>query len=139
MIKRITGALMLLLLFAGCGKDEGSYIPNILVNYRISIQQFKIESAKTTNGILTVDNYGVAGLIIIEVAPRSYVAFDRCSSVNPEQRCQVVADNRFTATDPCSGAKFSLIDGSPSKAPAVRYLKSYRVHIGSDDMINVSN
>ena len=138
MIKKITGAFVLLLLFAGCGKDDGSYIPNVLVNFNISVQEFKIVSVKT-DGILTVDNQGVAGLIIIEKAPRVYVAFERCSSVNTEQRCKVIADNRFVATDPCSGAKFSLIDGGPQKKPAVRYLKSYRVSLGSDDRINVSN
>lgn len=137
MIKRITGAFVVLLLFMGCGKDEGTYIPNVLVNYRISEAEF-INTAK--NRILLVPNMGVAGLMIIKVAPGNYVAFDQCSSVNPEQRCKVVPDdNLITATDPCSGAKFLLLDGSPQKAPAVRYLKVYRTSVGSDGMINVSN
>ncbi|WP_316746645.1 hypothetical protein [Pedobacter gandavensis] len=137
MIKKITGAFVILLLFVGCGKDNGVYIPNVLVNYRISEAEFSI---KAKSGILVVPNIGVAGLMIIKQGPSGYVAFDQCSSVNPDQRCKVVPDdNLITATDPCSGAKFLLLDGSPQKAPAVRYLKVYRTSIGSDGLINVSN
>lgn len=137
MIKKITGAFVGLLLFVGCGKDEGMYIPNVLVNYPITEAEFSI---KANNGILLVDNQGVAGLMIIKLAAGSYITFDRCSSVNPEQRCKVVPDdNLITATDPCSGAKFLLLDGSPQKAPAVRYLKVYRTSVGSGGRINVSN
>lgn len=137
MIKKIAGAFVVLLLFAGCGKDEGVYIPNVLVNYPITEAEFSI---RAKDNILLVDNQGVAGLMIVKVAPKNYIAFDRCSSVNPEQRCKVSPDdNLITATDPCSGAKFLLLDGSPQKAPAVRNLKVYRTSLGSGGMINVSN
>ncbi len=113
-----------------CSKDEGNRIPNVYVNYQITLQEFNI---KNTNGLLLVNkgiNTGVAGLIIYRRANNDYVAFDRCSSVNPEQQCAVVPDDsNLTATDPCSGAKFSLYDGSPAKAPAKRALKEYRVII----------
>ncbi len=113
-----------------CSKDEGDRIPNAYVNYQITLQEFNI---KNTNGLLLVNkgvNTGVAGLIIYRRASSDYVAFDRCSSVNPQQLCAVVPDDsNLTATDPCSGAKFSLYDGSPAKAPAKRALKEYRVII----------
>ncbi|MBB2151843.1 Rieske (2Fe-2S) protein [Pedobacter gandavensis] len=137
MIKRITGTLVIFLLLVGCGKDEGRYIPNVLVNYRISEAEFNI---RAKDRILVVPNIGVAGLMIVKITPGNYITFDQCSSVNPDQRCKVTPDdNLITATDPCSGAKFLLLDGSPQKAPAVRYLKVYRTSVGSDGMINVSN
>jgi nitrite reductase/ring-hydroxylating ferredoxin subunit len=139
MIKRITGMFVLLLLFAGCGKDDGSYIPNVLVNYHITAADFSI-TAK--NGVMSIDNIGVAGIMIVKLTPNHYVAFDRCSSVNPEQRCKVIVDESgITATDPCSGAKFLLTDGSPQKAPAVRALKAYQVSVTGigNGQINVSN
>lgn len=140
MIKKIIGVFVLFLLFVGCGKDEGRYIPNVLVNYRMSEAEFSI---KAKNQIFLLPEglgYGVAGLLIYKVSPGNYITYDRCSSVNPEKRCQVVPDdNSITVTDPCSGAKFLLLDGSPQKAPAVRYLKVYRTSVGSDGMINVSN
>jgi nitrite reductase/ring-hydroxylating ferredoxin subunit len=115
-----------------CTKDSLDRIPEAFVNYRITIQEFNI---KNKNGLLVVDkmrNTGVAGLLIYRRADNAFVAFDRCSSVNPQARCAVVPDDpNLTATDPCSGAKFSLFDGSPVKAPAKRPLKEYRVIISN--------
>ncbi|HQS52233.1 MAG TPA: hypothetical protein PLN99_10075, partial [Daejeonella sp.] len=127
-----TGILIVLIsiILLSCTKDGLDRIPEAYVNYRITIQEFNI---KNKNGLLLVnkmDNTGVAGLIIYRRADNAYVAFDRCSSVNPQNRCAVVPDDpNLTATDPCSGAKFSLFDGSPVKAPAKRPLKEYKVII----------
>ena len=129
-----TGILIVLISFSllSCTKDSLDRIPEAYVNYRITIQEFNI---KNKNGLLLVnkmDNTGVAGLIIYRRADNAYVAFDRCSSVNPQTRCAVVPDDpNLTATDPCSGAKFSLFDGSPVKAPAKRPLKEYKVIISN--------
>ena len=129
-----TGILIVLISISllSCTKDGLDRIPEAYVNYRITIQEFNI---KNKNGLLLVnkmDNTGVAGLIIYRRADNAYVAFDRCSSVNPQNRCAVVPDDpNLTATDPCSGAKFSLFDGSPAKAPAKRPLKEYKVIISN--------
>ncbi len=129
-----TGILIVLISLSllSCTKDGLDRIPEAYVNYRITIQEFNI---KNKNGLLLVnkmDNTGVAGLIIYRRADNAYVAFDRCSSVNPQNRCAVVPDDQnLTATDPCSGAKFSLFDGSPVKAPAKRPLKEYKVIISN--------
>ena len=129
-----TGILIVLISLSllSCTKDGLDRIPEAYVNYRITIQEFNI---KNKNGLLLVnkmDNTGVAGLLIYRRADNAYVAFDRCSSVNPQNRCAVVLDDpNLTATDPCSGAKFSLFDGSPAKAPAKRPLKEYKVIISN--------
>ena len=126
--------LMMLSIFAlsSCNKDALDRIPEAYVNYRITIQEFAI---KSKNGLLLVnkqDNTGVSGLIIYKRADNAYVAFDRCSSVDPQKRCAIIPDDpNLTATDPCSGAKFSLFDGSAVKAPAKRPLKQYNVIISN--------
>lgn len=137
MLNKLAGTLLVLtLLFTACGKNNDNYIPNVPVRYIITVQEFNI---KAKNRILLVPDQGVAGLMIVAVG-NNYYAFDRCSSVNPEKRCAVVPDdNGITATDPCSGAKFLLTDGSPQKAPAVRYLKSYQASLQGGVTINVSN
>lgn len=135
MIKRITALIFILGLFARCGK-ESNYVPNVAVNYNITIQEFKI---KAVNNILLVPGQGVAGLLIIYNPYGSYMAYDRCSSVNPEAGCKIVPDEGgLSATDPCTGAKFSLIDGSPAKAPAVKSLKSYNVSLNGQ-LLHISN
>ena len=119
--------VLIVFLNLSCAKDDNGRIPNVYLTYRISLQEFQI---KSTNGILLVSNKGVAGLIIYKKANGEYVAYDRCSSVNPEQKCAVETDNGgLTVTDPCSGAKFSLDDGAPVKAPAKRSLKQYQVYV----------
>ncbi|HYK75345.1 MAG TPA: hypothetical protein VEV16_00075 [Daejeonella sp.] len=128
-MKYLPGLLITCLLFVSCQKDNEVRIPEVYVNYRLTIQDFQI---KNSNGILTVNNQGVAGLVIYRRPDNVYVAYDRCSSVNPEQRCAVQPDEQvLTLSDPCSGAKFSLFDGSPVKAPAKRSLKQYRVDISN--------
>lgn len=124
--------ILLSFILISCSKDYEDRIPNVYVNYQISLNEFGI---KSTNGLLLVNkgnNTGVAGLIIYKKPNNEYVAFDRCSSVNPQQQCAVVPDDpNLTATDPCSGAKFSMYDGSPVKAPAKRGLKEYNVIIAN--------
>lgn len=133
-MKRILGIALVFLLFASCGKEE-DVVPNYPVNYNVTLVEFGISA---TNNILLVPNKGVAGLMIVRT-PNGYVAFDRCSTVNPEKACAVTPDeNGYTATDPCSGGKFSILDGSPQKAPAKISLKRYNVFI-TGNTLSVSN
>jgi hypothetical protein len=136
MMKYLYSILLVLLIAAGCGKDEG-YIPDVPVNYNVTLTEF---SLKSVNNVLVVSNNGVGGLLIVKTPLGGYVAFDRCSTVNPEKICKVAPDDSgVTATDPCSGAKFSLLDGSPQKAPAERSLKAYNVSLQGNTLIHVSN
>jgi hypothetical protein len=133
-MQRIWLSAGFVLMLTSCAKDSSDIIPNVYVNYRISIQQFQIN--KNANGVLLVNNQGVAGLIIYRRTDGAYVAYDRCSTVNPTAKCAVVPDETgLGADDVCSGAKFSLFDGSPSKAPATRSLKSYQVRLTSFEIV----
>jgi len=135
-MRRIIGSLFLLMFLTGCGKEE-NYIPEVVVNYSVTVTEFSI---KATNNVLLVANNGVAGLVIVKTPLGGYVAFDRCSTVNPEKLCKIVPDDSgLTATDPCSGAKFSLFDGSPQKAPAEKSLKSYNISLQGNNLIKVTN
>lgn len=135
-MKKLSIFFLLSFLITGCGK-ESSFVPNVPINYSVTLQQFSIQAK---DNILLVPNVGVAGLMIVKTPLGTFVAFDRCSSVNPEKRCQVVPDDSgITATDPCSGAKFSLLDGSPQKAPAERNLQIYNISLQGNNLLNVRN
>ena len=134
MIKNSTALFFSLLVLMGCAK-EGTFVPNRPVNYHLTIQEFKI---RAVNNVLLVPDQGVAGLLIVSTA-FGYKAYDRCSSVNPAAMCKITPDEgSITATDPCSGAKFLLTDGSPAKAPAVRNLKAYAITQG-DQELHITN
>jgi nitrite reductase/ring-hydroxylating ferredoxin subunit len=121
-----------IVLLSSCTKDDGSYIPDVYVNYAVPINDPSISALNGPGGAVLISGHGVAGIIIYRRSDNMYVAYDRCSSVNPQNKCAVTLDNpSLTATDPCSGAKFSLFDGTPVKAPATKSLKSYQVTANS--------
>jgi nitrite reductase/ring-hydroxylating ferredoxin subunit len=124
-------ALSIVLLLS-CAKDDGTFIPDVYVNYTIPINDPSMSALNSPGGAVVISGHGVAGIIIYRRADNVFVAYDRCSSVNPQNKCAVTLDNpSLTATDPCSGAKFSLFDGTPVKAPATKSLKSYQVTANS--------
>lgn len=130
--------LCCLLAILSCQKDNEGRIPDVPVNFRASLTDPRLSRLNSSGGAIAFENYGVAGLILYN-SGAEIVAFDRCSSVNPQQRCAVTLDDpTLTATDPCSGAKFSLSDGGPVKAPAVRPLKQYLVTIAGN-ILQVTN
>lgn len=139
MIKRYGLMAILLMLCASCVKGDGSYIPSVSVNFQTSLSDPRLSKLAGIGGSVTISGYGVAGLILYREADGSYAAYDRCSSYQPQNKCAVTIDDTgFTATDPCSGSKFSLTDGTPVKAPASKSLKSYSCYT-SNFQIFVSN
>ncbi|MEO8884969.1 MAG: hypothetical protein ABI367_02830 [Mucilaginibacter sp.] len=136
-MKRIGFLAVLAMCCMGCAKT-GDSVPNVGVNFEASLSDPRLAALKTTGGAVVIDGYGVAGLIIYH-SVYGYVAYDRCSSYMPQNKCAVTLDNpTLTATDPCSGSKFSLTDGTPVKAPATRSLKPYAVNTNTFEIF-VSN
>jgi nitrite reductase/ring-hydroxylating ferredoxin subunit len=138
-MKYLACLFLMVISVAGCGKDDGSYIPTVSVNFQASLNDPRLLKLSSAGGAVTINGYGIAGLLIYRTGADSYVAYDRCSSYQPEKRCAVTVDDTgLTATDPCSGAKFLLSDGSPVKAPATRSLKPYSVYVNNFNIF-VSN
>lgn len=135
-MKRVVSFLVVVVMLLSCGKSDDAFIPDVLVNHTITVQEFNI---RATNGVLLIPNVGVAGIMLVR-SGAGYVAFDQLSTVSPEKGCKVSPDDTgITATDPCTGAKFLLTDGSPQKAPAVRSLKQYRAALQGGQIINITN
>jgi nitrite reductase/ring-hydroxylating ferredoxin subunit len=133
-MKRLIGIALLFFLFAACGKEE-NFVPDYPVNFSAPLTDPRLLKLNSPNGAVSFAGYGVAGIIIYRRADNSYAAYDRCSTVNPEQKNAVVVDDpSLTATDPVSGAKYLLNDGSPVKAPAKTSLKRYAVTIAGNTL-----
>ncbi|QJD95771.1 hypothetical protein HH214_07750 [Mucilaginibacter robiniae] len=140
-MRKLVYLSMLMLCLVGCGKGDTSYIPSVAVNFSAPLTDPRLSKLGGIGGSTVITGYGVAGLIIYRygTGTNDYVAYDRCSSYLPQNKCAVTIDaTGLTATDPCSGSKFLLSDGSPVKAPATRSLKSYSVYV-SNFTIFVSN
>lgn len=136
---RAAWLVLLVVLLNSCGK-ESNRVPDVAVNYNSLLTDPTLLNLSSSGRAVIINGYGVSGLILYRtVAGNRYVAYDRCSTVNPEKKCAIVWDEgAFTATDPCSGAKFLLEDGSPAKAPATISLKEYTVIIAGNT-IRVTN
>jgi nitrite reductase/ring-hydroxylating ferredoxin subunit len=136
-MKKLPALFIICLLLFGCVKT-GNVVPSVPVNVSIVKTDPNYASLNAAGGFAYVKG-GVAGIIIYRQADGLYSAYDRCSSYMPQKACAITVDDTgFTATDPCSGSKFSLSDGSPVKAPATQYLRSYQVSV-QQFTINVYN
>lgn len=131
-------SLFTVLLIQSCGKEE-DYIPDIPFSVNISTNELSnIGDSPGKVVIYARPGVGVAGLVFYNDGGR-VLAYDRCSTVNPEQRNAVVFLAGSFVEDKVSGALFDLSnDGSPAKAPAVRALKRYNVDLNGN-FITVRN
>jgi len=128
-------AFILLTSFTACQKDYYG-IPDVVVNEVFSVAQFP--GLTVSGGYAMKETGGIAGIIVYNTG-NGYVAYDRCSTVNPENRCRVEVDETgIILIDPCSGGKFDIRSGMPSKAPAERPLKPYQVRV-EGNIIRVLN
>jgi nitrite reductase/ring-hydroxylating ferredoxin subunit len=138
MIKKLCLIAAITFTYFSCGKS-GDLVPNVAVSFQADISDPRLSALNSPGGAVIIPGYGVAGLLIYREPNLSYVAYDACSSYQPQNHCAVVLDNNsLTCTDPCSGSKFSLADGTPVKAPATRSLKPYSINVSNFEIF-VSN
>ena len=125
--------------FVSCSKDQTPQIPDVWVDFKFTAIEFENATINSSHTYWVKDGHGVAGLIIIKQSIGQYIAFERCSPVNPEKRCAVVPENNgLTAKDPCSGAEFILSEGGYPSKIATRPLKEYAIRVVGNQFI-VSN
>lgn len=121
--------LTVLLSVAGCRKGGCNVVDEVVFNqgfFRGEYPYLFIEG-----GVAVSNTGGVAGLIVVH-RNGQYIAYDRCSTVNPEKRCAVEVDGSgLIAIDPCTKAKWILTNGSPADI-AECPLKPYRTRIQGD-------
>lgn len=133
------GLVFLMLLSIGCMKDDTG-IPNVLINIPpISLLDPNYAKLMAPNNFIFLEG-GIAGIVVYNTG-NGYVAYDRCSTVNPAELCSVEIDETgLSLIDPCSGGKFDLATGLPGKAPAKKALKKYRVLVTGDGyLLRVTN
>jgi nitrite reductase/ring-hydroxylating ferredoxin subunit len=138
-MKKVYYAVLLFTLSCvSCGKNNDP-IPDVAVDFQGSLLSAQLSPLRGV-GIAVDIAGGVAGIVIYHRADGAYVAYDRCSTYNPTAKCAVTTDSdELTVTDPCSGSKFSLWDGTPVKAPATVALKAYNVTMIDEYDISITN
>ncbi len=132
-------ASIFILLSDSCRKKD-DLVPNVYVNFTIFLSDPEFSTLQTIGNNVFVTG-GVSGIIIYRVSQSEFVAFDRCCTYKPSDRCAILPDtvNTLFLKCPCCGSKFSFIDGSVQESPAERPLTSYSTYFDGNNSLQVSN
>lgn len=119
-------------LFSGCFGGACDVVPN--VTFHTSLNRGSHIAIYSPNGMVYA-NGGVCGLIVYNSGD-GLIAYDRCSTVDPENKNRVRVEG-LQIIDDKSGAKWLLTDGSPTHI-AECSLRRYSVRRSGDNYI-ISN
>lgn len=108
--------VLISILAGGCTKNSNHPVPSIPFDITINLTLPSYSDLQNVSGYAYV-NGGSRGIIVYRRGVDDFVAFDRHSPADPEGVCSQPltpdANNFLQLNDTCSGATFSLYDGSP--------------------------
>ena len=146
-LKIITFALMILFV-SNCSKDQNSFLPYTKIDLRISL--VNLNHLTVTGNSILFTNYGFKGVIVSCIDPSLgyYSAYDACCPYETDYSGIVelepvkglntpymVYSSAFTGKCNKCGSEFNLMgNGQPMKGPAVHYLQSYNISVGSGNL-----
>lgn len=123
-MRLLTAIILLLLVFAGCGKDRQPQIPYVYVDLRLYPNT--IDYIRTTGYIYV--NGGYRGIIVYRASQDEFMVYERCCPYDPEKtgaRVSVDASGFFCIDSVCM-SKFNLPYGTPEGGPTPFALMQYR-------------
>jgi hypothetical protein len=94
--------------------------------YSININLPEYQDLRT-KGFMALDDIGVRGVILFQVSPTVYHAYERNCSYHPNDACATVNVHisNLYMTDPCCNSTFDFANGNPTGGPAWRPLRQY--------------
>jgi hypothetical protein len=133
--------LSLFLVSASCKKTKDHPITSIPFDFEIDLA---LPSYTELNGIggWAYVNGGIKGIIVYRRSYDVFVAFERQSPEDPGNTCPTAltpdSSNFLQLNDACSGAKFSLYDGSPISGSEWG-LRQYQVSWNGSNVLRIYN
>ena len=132
---------MIVFVCASCRKNNSNPVPSIPFDMTIDIN-LPSYSALIGVGGWTYVAGGSKGIIVYRRAIDEFVAFDRHSPADPEGICSKAltpdTSNFLQLNDSCSGAKFSLYDGSPMSGSDYG-LRQYKTVYNGSNLLRIYN
>lgn len=133
--------LLIIPLFLGCNKHKEHPIASIPFDITVDISLPSYNDLNGAGGWAYVIG-GIKGIIVYRQSYDVFVAFERQSPEDPENKCSSALvtnkDNFLQLDDPCSSARFSLYDGSPIK-DSKWGLRQYQVAWNGSNLIRIYN
>ena len=129
------------ILIASCNKNKNHPVPSVPFDVTIDINLPSYNALIGVGG-WTYVNAGSRGVIIYRRGLDEFVAFDRHSPADPEGDCPQPLypdpDNFLQLIDSCSGARFSLYDGSPISGSEFG-LRMYQTVYNGTNLVRIYN
>ncbi|GAB5416255.1 MAG: hypothetical protein Crog4KO_11610 [Crocinitomicaceae bacterium] len=133
--------VLILLLFSGCQVNNNHPVPNIPFDLTIDLTLPTYDDLMGVGGYAYV-NAGSRGVIVYRRGVDDFVAFDRHSPADINGTCAqplTPDDNNFLLlNDTCTGAQFSLFDGSPVSGSEFG-LRQYATSWGGGTILRIYN
>jgi hypothetical protein len=127
--------------WSSCRKNNNNPVPSIPFDMTIDINLPSYSSLIGVGGWTYVAG-GSRGIIIYRRAIDEFVAFDRHSPADQEGICSQPltpdSSNFLQLNDSCSGAKFSLYDGSPISGSEYG-LRQYQTVYNGSNLLRIYN
>ncbi len=131
----------MLTLLTGCKKNKTHPVPSVPFDITIDLNLPSYNALLGVSGYAYV-NGGSRGIIVYRRSIDEFVAFDRHSPEDPSGICAEPLypdpDNFLTLKDSCSGAKFSLYDGSAISGSEFG-LRQYQTLYGGSNLLRIYN
>jgi Rieske Fe-S protein len=132
--------LLILSVFVRCDENE---IPFPERNVYVTLTLANDLQNVLPGNYVTIDGYGVGGLIIFRVDQNEFMAFDRACTYEASRSC-VLTDDAGMFECPCCGSRFWMVNskdiaGTVYQGPASYPLKRYNCYCDGVNTIRVTN
>ncbi len=132
--------LIILSVFVRCDENEIPF-PDVNVYANLSLAT-TLENVLPGNYV-TVDGYGIGGLIIFRVDQNEFLAFDRACTYEASRKCVLTNDEGMFEC-PCCGSRFWMVNskdiaGTVYQGPASYPLKRYNCFFDGVNTVRVTN
>src|SRR5690606_38868577 len=83
-------AVIALILLGGCRDRTGDFVPNILVDVTLNLNQPTYQPINVVGGMIYFNEAGYRGLLIYRYSVDEFRAYDRACTYLPSEPCHVV-------------------------------------------------
>lgn len=137
------------ILLVGCDKVEDTNVPQVKI-YNLFIdlsnpEALPLKSIGECVALESIDrsfkNYGYNGIMVIQISPGVYVAYDQCCTNTPSEKHKIIPNGAKGICATCK-SEFMLLDGLGTRisgpAPAKYNLRKYNIRLAGQKLI-ISN
>jgi len=133
--------VFLFLISLGCRNDDADFVPNVLVDLTLNLNNPSYQPVNVVGGHLFMPGQAYRGLILYRASINEFLAFDMACTYRPLESCHVVGLDTATSLLKCAccTSRFNF-EGQILEGPAGRPLKAYRtLYQPSINTLQVSN